>query len=65
MARLPRLFAPELAQLMTAQFTPAIAGVLSASPGRAFELVLGWLGQSAHLHDVSVHGWCLTPKGLY
>lgn len=65
MARLPRLFAPDLAQLMTAQFAPATASVLSASPGRTFELLLGWLGQSAHLHRVSVHGWCLASKGLY
>jgi len=65
MARLPRLFAPDLAQLITAQFAPAAAHVFSASPGRAFELLLGWLGQSAHLYRVSVHGWCFASTGLY
>lgn len=64
MARLPRLFAPALAQLITAQFASATVHALSTSPARVFELLLGWLGQSAHLYDVSVHGWCIAPKGL-
>lgn len=65
MARLARLFAPAHAQLLSAQFAPAAAGVLSASPGPALELLSGWLGQSAHLHHVSIHGWCIASKGLY
>jgi putative transposase len=64
MARLPRLFAPGLAQLITAQFTPVTTSLLNA-PIPAFELLSGWLGQSAHLHHVSVHGWCIASKGLY
>jgi len=64
MARLPRLFAPELAQLISAQFSPASFSALNTSPRQAFELLLGWLGQSARLYGVSVHGWCLTPRGL-
>jgi len=65
MARLARLFAPAYAQLLTAQFAPAAASVLSSAPGPALALLSGWLGQSAHLHHVAVHGWCIASKGLY
>lgn len=65
MARLPRLFAPEYAQLITAQFSPATVHLLSTVPEPSFGLLLGWLGQSARLYGVSVHGWCLVSKGLY
>ena len=65
MARLPRLFAPDQAQLITTQFTPATAQVLSASAGQVFERLVSWLGQSAHQHRVSIHGWCIASKGLY
>jgi putative transposase len=65
MARLPRLFAPDQAQLITAQFTPATARVLSTSAGQIFERLAGWLGQSAHQHRVAIHGWCIASTGLY
>jgi len=65
MARLPRLFAPDQAQLITAQLTPATVQVLSASGGQVFERLAGWLGQSAHQHRVSIHGWCLASTSLY
>ena len=65
MARLARLFAPAYAQLLTAQFAPPAADALSANPGPVFALLSDWLGQSAHLHHVSIHGWCIASKGLY
>jgi putative transposase len=65
MARLPRLFAPSLAQLITAQFTQATTNVLTIIPAPAFALLAGWLGQSAHQHQVSIQGWCIASKGLY
>jgi len=65
MARLPRLFAPDLAQLITAQFAPATVSVLSSVPEPTFRLLLAWLGQGAHLYGVSIHGWCFASKGLY
>ena len=65
MARLARLFAPAHAQLLTAQFAPAAAGVLSTTPTPAREQLSSWLGQSAHSHHVSIHGWCISSKRLY
>ena len=65
MARLPRLFAPAFAQLVTAQFAPATTQLLSSAPDRTFKLLSTWLGQSAHQHHVSLHGWCIASKGLY
>lgn len=65
MARLPRLFAPDQAQLITAQFTPATAHMLSTPAGQIFERLATWLGQSAHQHRVCIHGWCIASRGLY
>ncbi|MEI6836754.1 MAG: hypothetical protein WCK56_03035 [Alcaligenaceae bacterium] len=64
MARLPRLYAPAFAQLITAQFVNGINLALNSTTAQTYLLLLTWLGQSARLYGVAVHGWCLSPKGL-
>ena len=64
MARLPRLYAPAIAQVITAQFANGVNLALNPTAAQTYPLLLAWLGQSAQLYGVGVHGWCLSPKGL-
>ena len=64
MARLPRLYAPAMAQLITAQFANTISLAPSQAAVQNYQLLLAWLGQSAQLHNLSVHGWYLSSKSL-
>ena len=65
MARLPRLYAPNLAQLIAAEFAPATDWSTRPDATTTYERLLSWLGQGAKLYGVVVQGWCISPKGLY
>lgn len=64
MARLPRLYAPEVPQLVQTQFTrPLGPGAASASTAE-FNTVLTWLQRSAREYQLPVHGWVLLHDRL-
>ena len=64
MARLSRLYAPNLAQLVSAQFAPGASRAMQTDATLTYRLILDWLGQSAALHQVKVQGWSLSPRRL-
>ena len=60
MARLPRLYAPGLPQLVQANFIQSLAAASQPAPADIFNQLATWLGESATRHRVSVHGWLLA-----
>ncbi|WP_249278908.1 hypothetical protein [Bordetella genomosp. 5] len=60
MARLPRLYAPGLPQLVQANFVQSLAAPSQPAPGDILNQLAGWLGESAQRHKVAVHGWVLA-----
>ncbi|WP_233155042.1 hypothetical protein [Candidimonas nitroreducens] len=65
MARLPRLYAPQIPQLVQARFARALdATTQGASPTAAMDRLCTWLGDSAREHHVEVHGWSLVHDRL-
>lgn len=59
MARLPRLYAPQIPQLVQAEFVQPLAQVSEATPAAQLDRLLGWLQQGVGEHKVSLHGWLL------
>jgi len=59
MARLARLYAPGVTQLIVASFAPHIESS-AALDNSVFDDVQKWLAQAAHLHHVAIHGWALN-----
>ncbi|MDX3907980.1 MAG: hypothetical protein QHC78_20020 [Pigmentiphaga sp.] len=58
MARLPRLYAPDLPNLAQARFTVPLS---ASSDGNALlDHVAAWLAADARQYGVAVHGWALT-----
>ncbi|WP_263912832.1 hypothetical protein [Achromobacter sp. 79A6] len=60
MARLPRLYAPGLPQLVQANFIQPLAAPSQPAPADILNQLAAWLGESAQRHRVSVHGWLLA-----
>ncbi|MGN6659194.1 MAG: hypothetical protein ACTHKN_09395, partial [Achromobacter mucicolens] len=60
MARLPRLYAPGLPQLVQANFIQPLAAPSQPAPADILNQLATWLGESAQRHRVSVHGWLLA-----
>ncbi|QQB36181.1 hypothetical protein I6I07_06095 [Achromobacter deleyi] len=60
MARLPRLYAPGLPQLVQANFIQPLAAASQPAPADILNQLATWLGESAQRHRVSVHGWLLA-----
>lgn len=60
MARLPRLYAPGLPQLVQANFVQSLASPSQPAPSDILNQLAGWLGESAQRHKVAVHGWLLA-----
>jgi len=59
MARLPRLYAPGVPQLMHAGFARPLAAVGAPVPAGLFNMLTDWLGAGALRQRVAVHGWVL------
>ncbi|MEI2415440.1 hypothetical protein V8Z80_04575 [Orrella sp. JC864] len=59
MARLPRLYAPGLPQLVQASFAEPLAKPGEPAPAPLFNDLAAWLGEAASRHRVAVHGWVL------
>jgi putative transposase len=65
MARLPRLYAPQIPQLVQARFAQALGGAAQGESATALmDRLFNWLGDSAREHRVDVHGWCLVHDRL-
>jgi putative transposase len=60
MARLPRLYAPGLPQLVQASFAEPLAQPDQPAPAALLNDLTAWLGAAATRHRVSVHGWVLS-----
>lgn len=56
--RLARLFAADTPTLAGVKFPPQVTSIPYAD-------VFGWLGMYANEQSLLVHGWCVTPQGLY
>lgn len=59
MARLPRLYAPTVPQLVQAEFARPLAAVHEATPSAHLDQLLEWLQRDAREYQVAVHGWLL------
>jgi len=64
MARLPRLYAPGLPQLVQANFVQPLAAPSQPAPQDILNQLATWLGESAQRHRVSVHGWVLATDRI-
>ncbi|VCU69364.1 hypothetical protein PIGHUM_01426 [Pigmentiphaga humi] len=58
MARLPRLYAPDLPNLAQARFTVPLS--LGGEGQVMLDQVAAWLAEDSKQHGVAVHGWTLT-----
>lgn len=56
MARLARLYAPEIPQLLQARFVPEPSG-----PTRSLERVTHWMAEELRGKAVSIHAWVVLP----
>ncbi|HWK69417.1 MAG TPA: hypothetical protein VNS29_01075 [Burkholderiaceae bacterium] len=59
MARLPRLYAPQIPQLVQAQFVQPLAAAQDPTPAAQLDRLLEWLQRDAREYKVAVHGWLL------
>ncbi|MBV6272637.1 hypothetical protein KVP09_06865 [Alcaligenaceae bacterium CGII-47] len=64
MARLPRLYAPRIPQLAQVSFAQALASPSEPTPAADLTRLREWLEDEAHLHQLAVHGWLITPERL-
>ncbi|MFQ6747120.1 hypothetical protein OMF39_10045, partial [Bordetella pertussis] len=60
MARLPRLYAPGLPQLVQANFVQPLVPPSQPAPQDILNQLGSWLGESAQRHRVGVHAWVLA-----
>ncbi len=58
MARLARLYAPDLPHLIQARFTVPLT--VGGEGSLMLDRVAGWLAQDARIYGVAIHGWTLT-----
>ncbi|MFW7344087.1 hypothetical protein V0R37_21380 [Pollutimonas sp. H1-120] len=59
MARLPRLYAPQIPQLVQAEFAHPLAQAAEPTPAAQLDQLLEWLRRDAREYKVAVHGWLL------
>lgn len=64
MARLRRLYAPNVPQLAQARFARPLATPSDPTPAAALDQIRDWLVAETRLHQVAVHGWALLPDQL-
>jgi len=64
MARLPRLYAPQVPQLAQVRFAHPLAAPADPAPADKLDLLAGWLRDAAKDHAVPVHGWVLLGDRL-
>ncbi|NYT84358.1 hypothetical protein [Pollutimonas harenae] len=59
MARLPRLYAPQIPQLVQAEFAYPLAAVNDPTPEVQLDQILTWLRRDVHEHHIALHAWLL------
>lgn len=59
MARLPRLYAPQIPQLVQAEFAQPLAAISDPAPAAALDQLQQWLRQESKDHKLALHGWLL------
>jgi len=64
MARLPRLYVPDMPQLATASFARPLAGASEPTPARQLDLLTGWFAETVRDLNASIHGWVLLTDRL-
>lgn len=61
MARLPRLYAPGVPQLLQARFARPLATPNDPTPSAQLQLVQQWLTTEVQARSVALHAWVLLP----
>jgi len=64
MARLPRLYAPDVPQLVQARFARALASAHDPTPSALLDLLQEWMFAEVKQHGVALHGWALLPDRI-
>ncbi|HZH55699.1 hypothetical protein [Yanghanlia caeni] len=64
MARLPRLYAPDTAQLAQARFARPLATPHDPTPSAALDQIRDWLAAEVRAHALAVHGWAIVPDRI-
>jgi len=64
MARLPRLYAPGLPQLVQANFIHPLAAASQPAPAETLNQLAAWLGETAGRNRVALHGWVLATDRI-
>lgn len=64
MARLPRLYAPDIPQLVQARFARPLAAAHEPVPAATLDLLQEWLTAEVRLHGIALHGWVIVLDRL-
>ncbi len=64
MARLPRLYAPGLPQLIFADLASRATLASVDDSARLFSDLVVWMGDASLRYNVAIHGWVLTPDSI-
>jgi putative transposase len=64
MARLPRLYAPGIPQLVQANFARPLATAADPTPADALDQIHDWLRAGIHEHKPAVHAWAILNDRL-
>ncbi len=64
MARLPRLYAPRVPQLVQARFAFRLAAPDAPAPASALDRILDWLTQETRRRPLAVHAWIVLPDRI-
>ena len=59
MARLPRLYAPQIPQLVQAEFASPLAAVQDPTPQDQLDQLQQWLQRDVREYRIALHGWLL------
>ena len=61
MARLPRLYAPGIPQLVQARFARPLATAQDPTPSERLDLLQKWLASELRARSIALHGWAILP----
>lgn len=64
MARLPRLYAPGIPQLLRVRLARPLAGTQDPTPVATLDLIRGWLASETVHRPVALHGWAILPDRI-
>ncbi|NYT38005.1 hypothetical protein ERD78_14075 [Allopusillimonas soli] len=59
MARLPRLYAPDIPQLVQAEFAQPLAAASDPTPVQQLDQLMAWLRTDAREYRVALHAWLI------